>query len=119
MNSELTPAAQVVLAIIPIVGITFVGVLVFFALLWHHREVKLRIIKNSYVQRSFNFKAFFLLLGLILVAVGLVMTVMMAVLEGFSWALMGGLIPLSVGIALLLFYKINPSFKKKEKDDEA
>ncbi len=120
MNSGLTPAAQVVLAIIPIVGIVFVGTLVFFALLWHHRENKLKILKNATEQKSFNFKAFSLLLGMILVAVGLVLTVMFLLLSGRSWALLGGLIPLAVGAALLLFYKVNPAYRHdNDKDNEA
>ncbi|WP_340138456.1 hypothetical protein [Treponema zioleckii] len=44
MNTTLqSSAAQVMLALIPIVGIGIGGVVIFFSLLWHHHEVKLQI----------------------------------------------------------------------------
>ena len=38
-----SPATQVIIAIIPIVGIVIGGVVVFFYLLWRHREISLQI----------------------------------------------------------------------------
>lgn len=112
MEESLLPAAQIILALIPIVGISFAAVLVFFMLLWKHRENKLRIIKGKLdEQKSFNLKAFSLLSGLCLVGVGIVLTVMFFVLEHLSWALLGGLIPLVVGLAFLIFYWVNPDFR--------
>ena len=106
MDTTLTPAAQIIVSIIPIVGIVFGAVIVFFMLLWRHREIKLRIKNNSYTATKFNWLAFTLLFGMCLMGVGLVLTVMFALLEGKSWALLGGLIPTVLGFVLCLFYNI-------------
>ena len=105
-------AAQILVALIPIVAIVMAAVLVFFAFLWKHRENKTRIIKGSYnPPQKRNYQAFSLLLGLCLVGVGLVLTALFAIMDKISWSILGGLIPLVLGIALLIFYKINPDFK--------
>ena len=115
MNSVLTSeSAQVVVAVIPIVGIAIGGVILFFYLLWTHHETKLRIRTGSYKEPEFDLKTFSLLAGLLLVGVGIVLSVLFALIDGFSYALLGGLIPLAVGASLLIFYKINPDFRDKK-----
>lgn len=119
MDSSVTsPAAQVIIAVIPIVGIAIGGILVFFALLWHHRETKQRILAGTYTPHKFNLKVFALLTGLLLIGVGLILTVMFSILEGLSWDLLGGLIPFIIGIMLIVFYKVNPTFNKENVDED-
>ena len=104
MTSEnLTPAAQVIISIIPHTGIILAASLIFFALLWHHRETKLLILKGLYTPKKFPLKVFSLLAGLCLIGTGLVLTVLFCLLSGKSWALLSGLLPLAIGIALTLF----------------
>ena len=103
--------AGVVLAVTPIVGIAIGGVVIFFWLLWHHHEVKLRIRTGTYKLVKFDLKTFSLLTGLLLTGIGTMLTVLFAAIDGFSYVLLGGLIPLSVGICLLIFFKVNPDFK--------
>lgn len=117
-QSMTSAAAQVIISLIPIVGIGIAGILVFFWLLWHHRETKLRIKAGSYTPHRFNLKAFSLLTGLLLVGVGLILTVMFSILEGRSWDVLGGLIPFIIGAMLIVFYKINPDFKKEPADED-
>jgi len=109
MNSS---AAQVIISIIPIVGIGVGGIVVFFYILWHHHEVKLRIRTGTYNPITFDLKSFSLLTGLLLTFIGAILTLLFLVISKISYALLGGLIPLAMGIALLVFYKINPDFKK-------
>ena len=116
IQSAIPPAVHVIVAIIPIVGITFGAVIVFFYLLWRHHEIKLQIKTGSFVQKNFNFEAFSLLAGLILTGVGSILTAVFGILNGFSYAILGGLIPASIGLCLLAFYKIYPSFHKESKD---
>ena len=111
MMNNISPAAQVIVSIIPIVGLVLVFVLIFFALLWHHREVKLQIKNDTYAPFEFNWQAFTFLSGLSLVAVGFVLSVMFYAIKGLSWGLLGGLIPFALGIVFLIFYK----FLKNEK----
>lgn len=116
-TTELTPAAQVIISLIPIVGIVFGAVIIFFALLWRHRETKQKIKAGTYTAHSYNWKPFFLLTGLVLMGVGLVLTTMFLFMEGFSFMLLGGLIPLVIGVALLIFYRIN-NFKNTQDDEK-
>ncbi|MCR5290340.1 MAG: hypothetical protein K6E51_10140 [Treponema sp.] len=112
MNSTVTSAeAQVVLAVIPIVGIVIGGVIIFFYLLWHHHEIKLQIKTGIYHQKKFDLKTFSLLTGLLLTGTGAILTLFFILMAGGSYTILGGLIPLIIGVTLLLFYKINPDFK--------
>ena len=111
--------AQVIISIIPIVGIAIGGIVVFFYILWHHHEVKLRITIGNYKTRPFDLQTFSLLTGLLLTAIGFMLTLLFAIVEkGFSYVLLGGLIPLAIGVSLLIFYKVNPAFKVKDDKSE-
>ncbi len=88
-------------------GISFSALVVFFALLWKHHETKLRIKMGTYEAPQINLKNFSLFLGLCLVGIGAVLSVMFMLLEGLSWGLLGGLIPLVIGAMLLIFNKIS------------
>ena len=107
-------AAQVVIAVIPIVGIVIGGIVVFFYLLWHHHEIKLQIQKGCYTPRKFDIKTFSLLTGLLLICIGFILSCLFLIIEGVSYPLLGGLIPFVIGIGLLIFYKVNPDFNSKE-----
>jgi len=118
MHTTVTSAeAQVVLAVIPIVGIVIGGIIVFFYLLWHHHEIKLQIQTGTYQHRKFDLKNFSLLTGLLLTGIGISLTLFFSLLNGFSYAVLGGLIPLVLGLCLLIFYKINPEFKQSQHTD--
>lgn len=111
-----TPAAQVILSIIPIVGIVIGGVVVFFYILWHHHENKQRIKMGTFEKSNFDFKSFSLLIGILLTGIGIMLSLFFGFTNGVSSpALLGGLIPLVTGISLLCFYKLNPSFWNTDK----
>ncbi|GMO46668.1 MAG: hypothetical protein Ta2B_28360 [Termitinemataceae bacterium] len=99
-------AAQVIIAIIPIVGIVIGASVVFFYLLWNNRQKTLLIKANQWKAPTFNILAFSLLAGLLLAITGLSITILLAVVGGANYGLLGGLIPLSCGIALLVFFAI-------------
>lgn len=114
---EFNAAAQIIISIIPIVGIIFFAALIFFALLWHHRETSLRIKNGTEAPKRFNLRTYVLLVGLCLIGVGLALTLLFGLMAKISWELLGGLVPLFIGIALVIFYKINPDFKNDSKED--
>jgi hypothetical protein len=100
----LPSAAQIIVSIIPIVGIVMGAMLVFFYLLWSHRE-KVRLIERGlYQPRRIDIDLFCLLAGLLLAGFGLVVTALFLVLEGASYALLGGLIPFAAGLSFLVFF---------------
>jgi hypothetical protein len=104
MENGASAAAQVIIAIIPIVAIVMGCSVVFFYLLWTHRERMLRIDKGSYAPVPLDIDAFSLLSGILLVAVGLTLTIVFIAMASAGFTLLGGLIPLSVGIGLLVFH---------------
>jgi hypothetical protein len=99
-------AAQVVIAVIPIVGIVMGCVVVFFYLLWSHKEKVLMIERGVYKPLSIELETFALLTGLLLGGVGTVLTALFIAKDGLDFSLLGGLIPLALGIGLLVFYAI-------------
>jgi hypothetical protein len=105
---EQTPstAAQVIIAIIPLVGIVMGAVVVFFYLLWNYKQRTLLIRAEQYTRPEFNLLSFSLLAGLLLASVGITLTIFLAIVQGADYGLLGGLIPLSMGIGLLIYYGI-------------
>jgi len=106
MEQITTAAAQVLIAIIPIVGIVMGSVVVFFYLLWNHRRRTLLINAGHYNRPAFDLLTFSLLAGLLLSTVGITLTVFLAMVAGLTYGLLGGIIPLAMGIGLLAFYGI-------------
>ena len=110
-------AAQVIISVIPIVGIVMGSVVIFFYLLWNHRRRTLLIKAGHYKRPEFNFLSFSLLSGLLLSTVGIALTVLLIIIEGATYGLLGGIIPLAMGIGLLVHYIIRrsePAFKQGE-----
>jgi hypothetical protein len=104
-------AAQIIIAIIPLVGILMGSVVVFFYLLWDHQRRILLIKTGHYDKPTFDLSSFSLLTGLLLTCVGLSLTVFLALIQGKNYGLLGGIIPLSIGIGLLIYYGIRRSEK--------
>jgi len=98
--------AQVIIAVIPIVGIVMGSTVIFFYLLWNYRRRALLIKAGQYAKPEFNLLSFSLLSGLLLTSVGVALTVLLSIVEGASYGLLGGIIPLSMGIGLLVYYVI-------------
>jgi len=112
MEKLSSAAAQVIIAIIPIVGIVMGSVVIFFYLLWNYRRKSLLIKAGQSSKSDFNLLTFSLLSGLLLSTVGIALTVFLSIVEGASYGLLGGIIPLSMGVGLLTFYVI----KRREKN---
>ncbi|MBN2875528.1 MAG: hypothetical protein JXM71_10580 [Spirochaetales bacterium] len=106
MGNQPSVAAQVIISIVPIVGIVMGSAVVFFYALWSHRERMLRIEMGTYSPVPVDLDAFSLLSGLLLVAVGAALTLVFVAMGASGYTVLGGLIPLSVGIGLLAFHSL-------------
>ena len=106
MEQVSSTAAQIIISIIPIVGIFMGSAVIFFYFLWNHRQKTLLIKSGQYNRPKFDLRSFSLLAGLLLSSVGIVLTVLLSITEGASYGLLGGLIPLSMGVGLLVHYVI-------------
>jgi hypothetical protein len=106
MEQLTSAAAQIIVSIIPIVGIVMSAVVIFFYLLWNHRRKVLLIKAGHYARQDFDLLSFSLLAGLLLSTVGAALTVFLAVVQGPNYGLLGGIIPLATGTGLLVYYGI-------------
>lgn len=107
-------AVQIIIAVIPIVGIVMGSVLIFFYFLWRHQQIMLQIKTNTYIRPVFNVRLFCLLLGIMLTVIGSVLFCLFYFIAGAGYILLGGLIPLALGISLTLFYTITQRSRNKE-----
>lgn len=101
--NEPAAAAQVMITIIPIVGIVTGGAVIFFFLLWRHRQRMELIKQGKQPIDPIDLRTFSMLAGLVSGAVGFVLTIFIMVKDGATYSLLGGLIPLSVGVSLVVF----------------
>lgn len=99
-------AAQILITVIPITGIVMGSVVAFFYLLWHHKRSVLMIQSGNYERPVFDLLSFCLLAGMLLTCVGSALTAFLALLEGFGYGLLGGVIPLAIGVSLLAYYGV-------------
>jgi hypothetical protein len=100
---ERSSAAQVVIAVIPIVGIAMGSVVVFFYLLWQHKRRVLLIKAGQYHKDEFDLLSFSLLTGFLLTGIGISLTIFFIIVDA-GYGLLGGIIPLAIGISLLAYY---------------
>jgi len=104
-------AAQVIVTIIPIVGIVMGCTVVFFYLLWSYKLKVHMIEKGIFTRVPFDMDTFSLLAGLVLFILGLVLTIFFLVKDGFSYDVLSGLIPVSIGVSLLIFFIVRFKIK--------
>jgi len=117
MDYTPSDAAQIIVTIIPLVGIV-AGCFVIFSYLLLSYKQKILMIEKDIVQKSFDIEIFSLLSGLILFGIGISLTIFFYLKEGLSYSILGGLFPLSVGLSLIIFFvimKISAFTKKNEK----
>ncbi len=107
-------AAQVIVSVIPIVGIIMGCMVIFFYLLWDYKFKIHMIDKGIYKRTPFDMDSFSLLAGLVLFILGLVLMIFFLVKDGFSYGALSGLIPVSIGVSLLLFFTIRQKMKQKD-----
>jgi hypothetical protein len=113
---DFLPPTSVMVAgiMIPIISIiAFFALLVFLARLYHIRTLA-RIEKGDLERRpiKFRWELIVLFLGLILAFLGPAISIYtISLFELQSWTITSGIIPLFIGIALLVFYKIYGKLK--------
>lgn len=116
INRFLPPTSVILFGIlIPILTVVgFFAFLIIFIKLYHMRSMAL-IDKGQYERKPLNIKweLFFLFIGLILAFVGPAISIYMVSLYGLqSWTIFAGIVPLFLGLAFLIFYKVYINMKK-------
>ena len=106
-------AAQVIVSIIPIVGIVMGCTVIFFYLLWSFKLKVHMIEKGIYTKTPFDMETFSLMAGLVLFILGLILVFFFLVKDGFSYGVLSGLIPAAIGLSLLIYVRIIYKLKSK------
>ena len=98
-------ASDILLSLVPLLGVVFGATLLFFFLLWQYRLRK-ELIRVGRTAPEFmvNIRLISLLVGLLGVFAGVPLTALFYAIDGLSYALLGGVLPLFAGVGLLLFY---------------
>jgi hypothetical protein len=115
MQSLPSTAAQIIVTIIPIVGIVMGCVIIFFFMLYNHRQ-RIIMIEKGIERRAFDIDTYSLFTGIMLLGVGLCLTLFFVIKEGASYSVLGGIIPLSSGLSLISFFIIRIKTNKRKND---
>jgi hypothetical protein len=96
-------AAQIIIAVIPIVGI-IVGGIVIFSFIYHYSKQRMLLIEKGLLHgKPFDFAQLSLFSGLVLTGIGFSLILFFVVMEGFTYGVLSGLIPFSIGIGMISF----------------
>lgn len=106
-------AAQVIVTVIPIVGIVMGCLVIFFYLYWNYKLKVHMIEKGMFNRTPFDMDTFSLLSGLVLFILGLALMIFFLIKDGFSYGALSGLIPLSIGVSLLIFFIVRFNIKSR------
>ena len=108
LDSNSSPSSnsyKVVLYLVPIFGLVFGSGFLFSIFYWWHKQRIEMIRSNIYKPIQFNLRLYSFFLGLLLTFTGFVLSLVFIMVIGNSLAMLGGLLPLAVGLSLLTFYK--------------
>lgn len=102
---NMTKAAQVLIAALPLVAVVLLAILTFFFMLWDHQKNRIIIERGEKpVPRNVDDKI--LLLGIIALFVGAGLLVFFAFHDGMTNALLGGIIPAMTGLGVVTHFLI-------------
>jgi hypothetical protein len=101
-----TAAAQILVTVIPIVGIVAGTVVLFVYLFWNHKQKMLMIERGIYQKPEFDLNTFSIFTGLVLSSIGVSLMTFFMIMDGFSYGVLSGMIPLCLGISLIVFFII-------------
>ena len=116
MQSLPSAAAQIIVTIIPIVGIVMGSTVMFFFMFYNYKLKKIMLEKGIAEKRSFDIDTYSLFAGIILLGVGLCLTLFFVIKEGAGYSVLGGIIPLSSGLSLITFFIIRIKINKPKND---
>jgi drug/metabolite transporter (DMT)-like permease len=109
---SLRPAAQVLIAALPLVAVVLLAILSFFFILWEYRRKRLLIERGGTpVPRNIDEKL--LLIGIVALFVGVGLLIFFALKTGLSDALLGGIIPTTAGMGIITYYVLVQRRKTK------
>jgi hypothetical protein len=96
---------KILISLIPITGIIMGGITILLFFKWYFEYKKYLIDSGKYQPfRIKDFRILILLIGILFISAGLPLTIVFLYVSGISFPILGGLVPLFVGIGLIVFY---------------
>ncbi len=97
--------SKIIISLIPITGIIIGGITIILFFKWYFEYKKYLIDSGKYQPFQIkDFRVFILLIGILSISAGLPLTIVFLYVSGISFPILGGLVPLFVGIGLIVFY---------------
>ena len=97
---------KLVIYLIPLFGIVFGTTLLWSIFYWWHKQRVELIRSGLYKPTQFDLRAFYFFIGLLLTFIGLVLSIVFILVLGKTMTMLGGLLPLAIGLGLLTYYKL-------------
>ncbi len=97
---------KLVIYLIPLFGIVFGTTLLWSIFYWWHKQRVELIRSGLYKPTQFDLRAFSFFIGLLLTFIGLVLSIVFILVLGKTMTMLGGLLPLAIGLGLLTYYKL-------------
>jgi len=105
--SSRSSITEIIIALIPIIGIIG-GCFIFFSIFLFYYKQRVLIIKSgNYKPFKPNWNLILLLAGMMNIAFGIAITIVFIINKAYGYELLGGLIPLLVGVAIIFTYIIS------------
>lgn len=119
MQSLPSTAAQIIVTIIPLVGIIMGCTVIMLFIVYNHKQRMLMIEKGILKRGSFDIDLFSLFSGIFLLGIGLSLGIFFLLKEGLQYSVLSGLIPFSAGVSLLLFFLIRTKLNNTNNNDKS
>lgn len=101
-------AADVLISLVPLAGVILGSTLLFFFILWQYKLRKELIRTNQYKPLlGERIRLLSLLVGLLATFVGIPMTILFLAIDGVSYPILGGLLPMASGMGLIVFHYLS------------
>lgn len=102
---SLESISKIIISLIPVVGIIAGSIVILLYFKWYFAYKKFLVEKDKDQPISFkDLRVLLLLMGILSIGTGIPISIVFVSIYGITLALLGGLIPIFVGIALIIFY---------------
>lgn len=115
-SNVLNDAAQVLLALLPLISVIVLGVLTIIIIYLDHKQRIIILEKSGNLPpKKMNEKI--LLIGLLSTFIGITLTIFFGIKDGFNDSLLGGIIPAATGLGLITYIIIITKIKSSKNDN--
>lgn len=113
----LTPASQLMIAILPLIAVVVFGLLSFFFFLWEYKKNKTIIEKGGEPKPTYLDEKL-LLVGIVALFVGAGLFLFFLIYNGLDASLLGGIIPTTSGLGIITYFIVIKKKRDREREQQ-